>query len=117
MVPGVARSTPGVTFFETEAEAALWWKQIPSAANRSNEGIARPWAQGRLLGQLAIESDDGSLRHIKSENTARDMLSIVEAHGQEKLQYLGFSYVTDDIFYIVIDPTPFECIGMGPSWA
>ncbi|KAF5311126.1 hypothetical protein D9619_008075 [Psilocybe cf. subviscida] len=91
---GVARSTPGVTFFKTEAEAALWWQQIPTAANNSNEGIARPWAQGRLLGQLAVESDDGYLRHINSENTAQDMLSIVNAHGLEKLQYWGFSYGT-----------------------
>ena len=42
---------------------------------------------------LAAESDDGYLRHINTDNTARDMLSIVEASGREKIQYWGFSCV------------------------
>ncbi|KAF8960264.1 TAP-like protein-domain-containing protein [Flammula alnicola] len=46
--------------------------QGSSVANDSAEGVARTWAH----------------------QTARDMLSIVEAHGRYKLQYWGFSYGT-----------------------
>jgi hypothetical protein len=45
-------------------------------------------------GQLAGERDDGSLRFINTDYTARDMLRIVQAHGLEKIQYWGFSYVS-----------------------
>ncbi|KAF8185203.1 hypothetical protein BJ912DRAFT_927579 [Pholiota molesta] len=53
-------------------------------------------AHGRVsfLGRLTAENDDGYLRHINTDQTARDMLRIVEAHGRTKLQYWGFSYGT-----------------------
>jgi len=41
---------------------------------------------------LAGERDDGSLRFINTDHTARDMLRIVQAHGRDKIQYWGFSY-------------------------
>jgi pimeloyl-ACP methyl ester carboxylesterase len=45
-----------------------------------------------VLGELAAETDYGYLRHINTDQTARDMLRIVEAHGRSKIQYWGFSY-------------------------
>jgi hypothetical protein len=54
-------------------------------------GIERVWAQSQLLGALAASHDDGYLEHITTESTASDMLRIVQAHGEEKLQYWGFS--------------------------
>ncbi|CAA7262007.1 unnamed protein product [Cyclocybe aegerita] len=38
------------------------------------------------------EQDDGYLRHMNTDQTAQDMLRIVEAYRQQKLQYWGFSY-------------------------
>jgi hypothetical protein len=61
--------------------------------NASSDGLARLWAHGMLLGRLAGERDDGSLRFMRTDNTARDMLRIVQAHGREKIQYWGFSCV------------------------
>ena len=89
---GISRSTPRVSFFKTDVERALWGQvQGLSIANNTDEGIARTWARGRVLGQLAEETDYGYLRHINTDQTARDMLRIVEAHGMSKIQYWGFS--------------------------
>ena len=49
------------------------------------------WANNKLTGELAFERNGHFLAHINTENSARDMLKIVEAHGQEKLNYWGFS--------------------------
>jgi arabinogalactan endo-1,4-beta-galactosidase len=61
--------------------------------NASVDALPNAWAQGMVEGQLAGERDDGSLRFINTDHTARDMLRIVQAHGLEKIQYWGFSYV------------------------
>ncbi|CAA7262051.1 unnamed protein product [Cyclocybe aegerita] len=89
---GTGRSLPRVSFFKTDVERALWGRMGIRVVNNSDEGIARTWARATLLGQLAAEQDDGSLRHINTDQTAQDMLRIVEAYGQKKLQYWGFSY-------------------------
>ncbi|KAJ6478062.1 hypothetical protein C8R47DRAFT_1323137 [Mycena vitilis] len=51
--------------------------------NSSAETLGRAYAQGIVTGQLAGERDDGSLRFINTDHTARDML---------RHQYWGFSY-------------------------
>ncbi|KAL0059030.1 hypothetical protein AAF712_014268 [Marasmius tenuissimus] len=50
------------------------------------------WANSQIMGTLAYERGKDYLGHMNTANSARDMLSIVEAHGQEKLQYWGLSY-------------------------
>ncbi|KAH9483248.1 Carboxylesterase A [Psilocybe cubensis] len=90
---GIARSTPRVSFFKTDVERSLWSQNgLPTLANNSEEGITRTLARSKVLGQLAAETDYGYLRHINTDQTARDMLRIVEAHGRTKIQYWGFSY-------------------------
>ncbi|KAF5311058.1 hypothetical protein D9619_008140 [Psilocybe cf. subviscida] len=90
---GISRSTPAASFFQTKAERAVWSKQPGlGIVNNSDEGVARTWARSFVVNQLAAETDDGYLRHINTENTARDMLRIVETHGGMKIQYWGFSY-------------------------
>lgn len=89
---GISRSIPRVSFFKTDVERALWGQlQGNNLLNASESGIGRVWARSHVVGQLAAETDDGYLRHINTENTAHDMLRIVEAHGRDKLQYWGFS--------------------------
>ncbi|KAF5311056.1 hypothetical protein D9619_008142 [Psilocybe cf. subviscida] len=93
---GISRSTPTVSFFHTKAERAVWGVggqgYRVGLANNTDGGVARTWARAVVVNKLAAETDDGYLRHINTENTARDMLRIVEAHGRTKIQYWGFSY-------------------------
>ncbi|KAF5310709.1 hypothetical protein D9619_008134 [Psilocybe cf. subviscida] len=90
---GILYSTPTALFFKTKAERAMWHQgKFIRIANSTDEGVARTWARSFVVNQLAAETDDGYLRHINTENTARDMLRIVEAHGRSRIQYWGFSY-------------------------
>lgn len=90
---GIGRSLPRVSFFETPAERALWGSGALHVLNKSTGGIAHEWARSKVTNQLAEERQIDVLRHINTDQTARDMLRITEAHGKEKLQYWGFSYV------------------------
>ncbi|KAJ6485610.1 TAP-like protein-domain-containing protein [Mycena sanguinolenta] len=93
---GVSRSTPRMSFFANRAERRIWFAEGASvqreSMNSSVDALARAYARGMLLGQLAGKQDDGSLRFMNTDHTARDMLKIVQAHGRDKLQYWGFSY-------------------------
>ncbi|KAF8959384.1 Alpha/Beta hydrolase protein [Flammula alnicola] len=75
---GIGRSPPHASFFKTDVERVMWGRSL--------------MARAHVVGKLATESDDGYLRHINTDQTARDMLKIVEAHGRSKIQYWGFSY-------------------------
>ncbi|KAF7355564.1 Abhydrolase-4 domain-containing protein [Mycena sanguinolenta] len=93
---GVSRSTPRMSFFASRAERRIWYAEGASvqreSMNSSVDALARAYARGMLVGQLAGKQDDGSLRFMNTDHTARDMLKIVQAHGRDKLQYWGFSY-------------------------
>ncbi|KAL0948912.1 hypothetical protein HGRIS_009021 [Hohenbuehelia grisea] len=90
---GIARSTPRVSFFDADAERAFWGTNF-DVLNATADALPRAWSRAYLSGVLAAEHDDGILVHINTENTARDMLRIVEAYGMEKIQYWGLSYGT-----------------------
>ena len=53
--------------------------------------VASYSARAQLTGTLAVQRDKNVLAHMNNDQTARDMLSITEAHGKDKLQYWGFS--------------------------
>ncbi|KAK1218209.1 hypothetical protein PQX77_019110 [Marasmius sp. AFHP31] len=88
---GVQRSTPRVEFYESSAERTLSFRPY-NELNQSRETVESFWANSQIMGTLAYERGKDYLGHINTANSAMDMLSIVEAHGQEKLQYWGFSY-------------------------
>ena len=88
LLTGVGQSTPRLAFFKTDAERAIW---NASKLHIAEGDVANKWASAVVLGQLAKDRDDGYLRHINTDQTARDMLRIVEAHGRTKIQYWGFS--------------------------
>ena len=85
---GIGQSTPRITFVKSATERAILYA---SDLHIAEDDVANRWAYAVLLGQLAGDHDDGYLRHINTDQTARDMLRIVEAHGRTKIQYWGFS--------------------------
>ncbi|KAK1218207.1 hypothetical protein PQX77_019108, partial [Marasmius sp. AFHP31] len=87
---GVQRSTPRIEFYESRAERALSFRPYVEL-NQSRETVESWWASSQIMGTLAYERGKDYLGHMNTPNSARDMLSIVEAYGQEKLQYWGFS--------------------------
>lgn len=80
-----------MSFFETDVERELWAKGPLTVLNASTGSLAREHARANILGQLAVERQLDVLKHVNTDQTARDMLRITEAHGREKLQYWGFS--------------------------
>ncbi|TDL30126.1 alpha/beta-hydrolase [Rickenella mellea] len=92
---GIGRSYPSAKFFETAAERALWLQaEFPDALNASPDVLPRSWARAQIMGQLAEERDNATLKHITTDNIARDMLRISEACGRAQVQYWGFSWGT-----------------------
>ncbi|KAJ6455252.1 TAP-like protein-domain-containing protein [Mycena sanguinolenta] len=89
---GIARSVPTASFFATDAERVQF--PVAGSLNVLQDAYGRTYAVAMLQSRLAAARNDGSLRFINTESTARDMLTIVCAHGQEKLQYARFSYGT-----------------------
>ena len=57
----------------------------------STDAVARMHARFSVLSHLAAERIGDNSKYISTALVARDMLSIVHAHGREKLQYWGFS--------------------------
>ena len=88
LLTGVGQSIPRVNFLKSAAERAIL---ISSGLHIAEDDVANNWALAMVLGQLAEDRDDGYLSHINTDQTARDMLRIVEAHGRTKIQYWGFS--------------------------
>lgn len=88
---GVGASIPRASFYKSNFERLLWSSGLGVI---NDADVSRHWAKMKVINAMTRENDDGGLRHINTDQTARDMLSIVHAHGREKLQYWGFSYGT-----------------------
>ncbi|KAJ7598026.1 hypothetical protein C8J56DRAFT_1159731 [Mycena floridula] len=94
---GVGHSTPAANFLTADLAKAFWdYSPNFNVVNHtlSTSSIPRLWAQSQVLGHLVKKLDTGILSHITTDNVARDMLSIVEAYNETKLQYWGVSYGT-----------------------
>lgn len=89
---GVGWSTPGVSFYESQIERALGYHHPNGVAlNASSDAVGQLYAKSKVANALAKERASDVLPYMTSDFTARDMMSIVEAHGQEKLLFWGMS--------------------------
>ncbi|KAK1231289.1 hypothetical protein PQX77_005604 [Marasmius sp. AFHP31] len=88
---GVQRSTPRAVFYKSLTER-IFTHRAATELNHSAETVGSFWASNKIMGSLALQRGKEYLPHINTDHSARDMLKIVEAYGEEKLQYWGFSY-------------------------
>ncbi|KAK1222468.1 hypothetical protein PQX77_014674 [Marasmius sp. AFHP31] len=89
---GIQRSTPRIEFYESRVERMLVHKTIDEL-NSSSTDVGHFWASVKIIGSLAAQRDKDKniLAHMNTDHSARDMLSIAEAYGREKVQFWGFS--------------------------
>ena len=59
--------------------------------NATPASLGELLAKASLIGDIAKSRSSHVAEYVSTPNVARDMLSIVEAYGREKLQYWGFS--------------------------
>ncbi len=91
---GVGRTTPQVVIFPDDAESTAWELGVrgdPLPSNVSHDPMARIRARSIVYGTLAQERTIDASPYVSTALVSHDMLSIVRAHGFEKLQYWGFS--------------------------
>ncbi|EJC98014.1 alpha/beta-hydrolase [Fomitiporia mediterranea MF3/22] len=91
---GVGFTTPGLNVFEDQVEAGKYYSQFTLDLNASASTLGEAYARARILSNLVADRARFVAERMSTPIVARDMLGIVNAFGQEKLQYWGFSYGT-----------------------
>ena len=89
----MGRTTPQLIVWPQLAEYTRWHileRQDP-LLNTTNDAVGRMLARTEAFGSLAQERAANTAAHVSTATVARDMLSITNALGHDKLQYLGFS--------------------------
>ncbi|RPF23119.1 alpha/beta hydrolase [Myceligenerans xiligouense] len=86
---GVGQSTP-VTCVDDEAKDEFLTTDYPD----TDEGIAQQIEAIRQWGQACAENTGELLGNVDTQSAARDMDMLRAALGDEKLNYLGYSYGT-----------------------
>ncbi|KAI5119053.1 hypothetical protein M0805_005919 [Coniferiporia weirii] len=89
---GVGMTTPRLSVFKTPLEAGKFYVQQELNVNATASSLGKAYAQSQILGKLTAERAGAVAEHLSTPTVARDMLSILKASGQDKLQYWGFSY-------------------------
>ncbi|KAJ7643513.1 TAP-like protein-domain-containing protein [Roridomyces roridus] len=86
---GISRSTPRSSFFDNRAEQNTFWSSAVTSmsANFSDDALPRMWVQGMLLGRLAGDRDEGSLRFMNTDYTARDVSNRAGSWARDSRRY------------------------------
>lgn len=94
-VRGVGRTTPQVVVFTDQAEGAAWSvkTQAEPLENSTLDALSRIRSRSLIYNSLAAARTQHASPYVGTAAVARDMLSITQALGHDKLQYWGFSYV------------------------
>ena len=80
-----------MNFFVSPAEAELFHETFPTNANESISSFGRSLAQSQVMSRLAADRTQLVAESVGTVAVATDMLNIVKAFGQDKLNYYGVS--------------------------
>lgn len=88
------RTTPAFNAFESEAEALTFsiQRHDDPYLGAAPGALGRTLARSQTLGRLVEARASDVAPYVSTALVARDMLSIVKAHGFDKLLYMGVSY-------------------------
>ncbi len=90
---GVGRSTPVTCFDDAGLDDFIFG--IPDAAVGSDEWLAESEQAAIDFGQACLENTGPVLQFIDTQSTVHDLDMLRAIVGDEKLQYLGYSYGSD----------------------
>lgn len=86
---GVGHSAPVGCGFTVDDD---YLGNIPPYAKDDAAVVAQAETAKEIAGRCAANDDNGHLRHVSTENRARDLDRIRAALGEEKASFLGYSY-------------------------
>ena len=80
--------------FSSVAESGMFLIEFVKTLNHSTSALGEAYGHSHNYGSIAKAEIGEVAQYVGTPAVARDMLSIVEALGQDKLQYWGISYVS-----------------------
>lgn len=81
---------PHLDIFSSRAESVLL-NSLFETGNISASSLGALFGRAQVIGNLTLDRAKHYAEHVSTPAVARDMLSIVKAHGLDKLQYWGIS--------------------------
>lgn len=94
MFLGVNNSTPALGLLKSTQDSAALIGELNSLLDLqpdASDTLAERLETLRAYGAQIDEYFGATNIHSTTDNVARDMLAMVEAHGREKIQYWGIS--------------------------
>ena len=88
---GVGNTTPPLSIFKDPIEAGKFFSEFPLNMNESISSFGDAYSMALILGDLAADRAKKVAESLSTPTVVRDMMSILNALGQEKLQYWGVS--------------------------